>query len=219
MKNLKESSLTRLLSKMENNDCGSITAYRSEYTKSENQQRNRSLLAKLQNLRYGVTSVKGSYIENFGTPEAIEVGEHVFFVEDKENKGKLEKDLRELGEEFDQDSILFIPKGGEKSYLWGTNKKNPEAYPKYGVSKELPNRTFGKENEFMTKVKGRPFSYNEAVKEHTLPANSFGKKGCSIYAKMNWKDVDIIKEWEQIFNFTKKKLKEEKSWIVKKGYK
>ena len=59
----------------------------------------------------------------YGTDKAKEVGEHTYFIVDSEDTGNLEKDLRSLGEEFDQDSILFIPKGGEKSTLFGTNKK------------------------------------------------------------------------------------------------
>ena len=147
-----ESSLSRLVDYMNQYDCGTITAYRAEYTHKENQQRNKSLKAKLASLTYGITSVKGSFIENFGSDNSREVGEHVFFVVDIRKKGNLEKTLRILGEQFDQDSILYIPKGGEKSFLIGTKHS---AYPGYGVRKELPVRALGKGNyEFLTKVDG-----------------------------------------------------------------
>jgi len=64
--------------------------------------------------KYDVVRVQGKYIENYGKPDAVEVGENVFFVIDAYDKGELLKDFRELGEKFQQDSILFIPKGGNK---------------------------------------------------------------------------------------------------------
>ncbi len=194
MNKLNETSLSRLISKMEQHDCGTITAYRSEYTKNENQQRNRNLLAKLLDKRYGVTSVKGSYIENYDTPDAIEVGEHVFFIEDIQDRNKLEIDLKQLGEKFEQDSILFIPKPGLIAYLWGTNIKNPKTYPGYGNMKEYPNRSLGKNNIMMTKVRGRPFLFNEVIEEHPLPCNSLSKFGCHTYANMPWQKMDKVNE-------------------------
>ena len=85
-----ESSLSRVRQHMMEHDCGMITAFRSardcgngeKYTKRENLQRNTSLKAKLQRLGYGITVVKGSYIENYGTKDAVEVGEQTFFVVD-----------------------------------------------------------------------------------------------------------------------------------------
>jgi len=78
-------------------DSGIITAFRfreygndknilKEYTNKENEHRTKHLLAKLIQ-KYGVTKVKGAYIENFGTPKAKEVGESVFFVIDINETG------------------------------------------------------------------------------------------------------------------------------------
>ena len=44
---------------------------------------NKELRALLQRLGYGVIEVRGSFIENYGTPKAKEVKEHAFFVFDK----------------------------------------------------------------------------------------------------------------------------------------
>ena len=81
LKDIKESSLSRIHSKMQGSIAGTITAYRSEYSKQDNQKRNKSLVAKLMNLGYSVTAVKGSYIENYGSDDEKEVSEHSFFVE------------------------------------------------------------------------------------------------------------------------------------------
>ena len=195
--NLLEKSLSRTLAHMKNHDTGTITAYRSAmdcgngepYSKSDNQKRNKSLLAKLQAMRYGVTSVKGSYIENYGSANAKEVGEHVFFVVDLENKGNLEKDLRKLGEEFEQDSILFIEKGGDNSVLIGTNKC-PNGYPGYGKKVSFKERQIASTGEFMTKVRNRPFIFREALREHVLPQGHHARWACSVIAKKSWKELD-----------------------------
>ena len=84
-----------------NEDTASMAA------RKEKQQRNKLLLSKLRARGYSVTSIKGSYIENYGTPNAREVGESSFFVADLQDKGTLLNDLKKFGKEFDQDSILF----------------------------------------------------------------------------------------------------------------
>ena len=183
---LTESSLSRLYRHMLEHDSGTITAYRKKYTYAQNEERNYLLLAKLNHKRYLTTSVKGSYIENYGSKNAVEVGEHVYFVLDSQDTGNLEKDLRELGEDFCQDSILFIPKGGTTGILWGTS--NPECksdapYPPYGQKEVLPNAIWGKEAQFMTKIRGRPFLFKESVEngdivEYKLPEGFFGRYGC-----------------------------------------
>lgn len=198
---INESSLSRIQQHMKNYDTGTITAFRyasecgdgDRYTKKENLQRNKSLLAKLQSKRYGVVTVKGSYIENYGKENAKEVGETVFFVFDKENNGKLLKDLKRFGEEFEQDSVLFIPKGGTKSELHGTNKC-PNGYPGYNKVLKFTERKLGEKGEFLTRVKGRPFVFKEEfqiIKEHILPEGYFGRLGCSVISNKNWFDLDI----------------------------
>ena len=171
---LNESSLSRVYQTMQEHDSGTITAFRyakecgegERYSKKENLQRNKSLKAKLQAKGYGITIVKGSYIENYNSPEAIEVGEQVFLVVDLRDKGKLEKDLREFGEEFEQDSVLFIPKGGAGGELIGTNNC-PNGYPGYNKRVSLTKTIFGKNGEFFTRVNGRPFTLIESTEHVT----------------------------------------------------
>ncbi len=183
-----ESSLSRLTSHMVEHDTGTITAFRSSYTYKENLQRNKQLLAKLFSLGYNVTSVQGVYVEDYGTKDAKEVGEHVFFVVDVKDKGRLEDDLRFLGEEYEQDSVLFIPKPGNESYLWGTNDAE---FPGYGKVVKFSHRGMGTSGQFMTKIRGRPFIFESVLKEHKSPDGYLGRMATNAYTKMNWHDIEI----------------------------
>jgi hypothetical protein len=170
---------------MINNDTGVITAFRNSYTRSENLQRNKALRAELMR-HYDVTALRGSYIENYGTPDAVEVGENVFFVVDSYGTGHLERDLRRLGERYEQDSILYVPKGAEEGYIIGTSKEAP--WPGYGTREKLGHPVFGKSGEFMTKVRGRPFvleSANPVESEHVkdYPRGFMGEWGRSAVIK------------------------------------
>jgi hypothetical protein len=167
-------------------ETGTITAYRADYTHKENQARNKSLLLKLMDYRLQVTSVKGSYIQDYGTPEAQEVGEHTFFVVDAEDRGNLKSILMKLGEAFQQDSILYIEKGGSPSYLIGTN--HTAEYPGYHNEIKLSQVSYGSESEFMTKVKGRPFVFKDDTIEYHLPKDRMGKWPISIGAKKHWRE-------------------------------
>lgn len=191
IKKIKESSLSRIVQHIQEHDTGTITAYRSEYTKKENQQRNRSLFSKLASLNYSIISIKGYYIENYNTSNAVKVKEISFFVVDKKDRKNLRKDLKNLGEEFKQDSILFVPKKGEVSYLIGTSKKR-DSYPGYGIEKKFPILELGKENcRFLTRVNGRPFYFTEKIIDEFMCSGVLGLYGMSFLAKKHWKNIKI----------------------------
>ena len=203
---LKESGLSRLATHMDNHDCGTITAFRSKegcagpedkpYTIQDNKKRNRQLYASIGINGYGVTRVDGAYIENFGTKDAKEVKEDVYFVVDLKDKGTLKTDLMRLGETYMQDSILFIPKGGKGSVLIGTNKCE-NSYPGYGGRISFNDRKLGGKGEFMTKISGRPFIFESNFLEQFCSdnyyenANIMGKWATKEITKRNWKDIDI----------------------------
>ena len=184
-----ESGLSRIASHMKDHDSGTISASRDEFSYKENKQRSLSLKAKLLSLGYSVTPVRGSYIQNYNTSDAVEVKESSFFVVDIKDKGKLELDLRALGEEFKQDSILFIPVGGNMSVLWGTN--HIAEWPGYGKKIVFNSRVLGKNGEFMTKIKGRPFIFESVEEEYPAPNGYFGKWGVSVVAKRDWKEIEL----------------------------
>ena len=162
---LYESSLSRIYAQAKDHESGTISAFRyargcgegETYSKKENLDRNAVLKAKLLKLGYGVTRIKGTYIENYGTKDAVEVSEESFFVFDKNDKGTLKNDLVKLGKEFEQDSVTFSKPTGEY-YLIGTNKC-PNSYPGHGKEIKLGKPIFGKDGEFHSKINGRPFVF------------------------------------------------------------
>ena len=138
-----------------------------------------------------MTSIKGSYIENYGKATAREVGENSFFVADMQDKGRLKNDVLALGEEFDQDSIIFGNKG-KSGALFGTNKC-PEGYPGYGKKLVQGGAIFGKEGEFMSRVNGRPFVFSESVETQAYGVSRFPTelRGSVKLAKMDWREIII----------------------------
>jgi len=194
---LNESSLSRLYQWSSKYDFGIITAFRyapdcgsgEPYTKQENLQRNSSLLAKLRASGYSVTSIKGSYIENYGSKNAREVGENSFFVADIQNHGTLNQDLQRLGGEFEQDSIIFGEAGGS-GVLIGTNNC-PEGYPGFGVKVPQGGAIFGKDGEFMSRVNGRPFVFAEncIIQEYGVAKYPTELRGPVTQANKKWQDL------------------------------
>ena len=65
-----------------------------------------------------------------------------------------------MGEKFCQDSVLIIPKDEDEAHLLGTNKSE---YPGYNKEESVGKLVMGKEAEFMTRVKGRPFAFTEGL--------------------------------------------------------
>ena len=190
---LSEASLSRLWKHGQEHDTGAMTAYRNApncgdgepYSKKENDARNKSLLAKLKSLNYGVIAISGKY------PEGGKVKtERSFFVVDNADKGNLEKDLKRLGKQFEQDSVLFVPKG-TGGYLVGTNNcKNNDL----GMNGKLEfNKVkFGQEGEYYSSlIRGRPFT-NEDV-QYEFKEVIFGSGYASIVngkvAKQDWQEL------------------------------
>jgi len=180
---INESSLSRVWKGTKEHDSGTITAFRDRrdcnegepFTKSENEKRNGILRAKLLKLGYGVTKIKGTYIENYNTPKAKEVKEDSYLVLDLEDKGNLQKDLVKLGQEFEQDSITFQNHETGDYYLISSNKCKL-GYPgegKVNVKVKLGKSIFGKSGEFHSKVNGRPFVF-ESINNNIQKFSDFG---------------------------------------------
>ena len=79
--------------------------------------------------------------------------EYTAFVLDDPN---FHNEMERLSEKYCQDSVLIIPQGGKGAYLMGTNNSD---YPGYGEKEVVGNLKMGKEAEFMTRVKGRPYTF------------------------------------------------------------
>jgi len=196
----KESSLSRIWKHNEEHDCGAITAFRiardcgegERYTKKENMQRNKSLLANLKVKGYSVTKLHGKYPEGMSGLVGKEIS---YFVVDIKDDGNLEQTLKKLGKEFEQDSILSVPKGSvqgnAKAYLIGTNtcKNNWLGYGKKEIFKR---GRMGYDSPIYTSyVNGRPFIFEEVGEEVLDPGNGFGVWSMNLVAEKSWKDIEI----------------------------
>jgi len=168
---LNESSLSRVYRHIQEHDCVIITAFRDDTEDKtnctersviggDNKERNRDLKATLLGLGYGVTAVDGSYVEDFGSETAKEVKEDSLFCVNLKDDPSFVETMAALGEKFCQDSIIVFPKGGESVYLRGTNNAS---FPGYGSEQSVGDFVGGKEAEFMTRVKGRPFTTKESL--------------------------------------------------------
>lgn len=124
-----------------------------------NKLNSRDLKAALLKYGYGVTQVDGSFIENYQSTNPdlppIEVKEDSHFVVNIHDDSSFADNITKLGMSFCQDAIMFIPKGGQEAFLYGTNNSS-----NIGLNNKVSigNISMGKESEFMTKVKGRPFT-------------------------------------------------------------
>lgn len=191
-----ESSLSRVWKHNEEHDCGAMTAFRvapncgegTPYTSKENKARNKSLLAKLKSIGYGVTKLHGVYPEGGETKK-----EESFFIVDLQDAGKLEQHLKEFGDMFDQDSVLIVPKGAikgdAKAYLLGTNKcKNN--WLGYGKKEPFAKGKLGVESPIYTsKVNGRPFIFETVSNDVLNAGNGFGVWAMHLIAEKDWTEL------------------------------
>ena len=156
---LTESSLSRVYGHIMEHDSAILTTFRNEYTRKQNYERNRELKAQLLTMGYGVTKVAGSFIENFETPQAIEVSEQSFFVSNRGEAPGFFDSIEGLGQQYEQDSVLIIPKAGQGAYLIGTKEGND--FPPFGEHITVGDLKMGREDEFMSKVSGRPIVFKD----------------------------------------------------------
>ena len=212
-----ESSLSRMRQHMMEHDTAMITAFRG-YIKGEdgeqvtvirkqNLKRNSQLKAQLSK-KYNITVVQGKYIEDYGTNDAKEVGEVTFFVVDQDDTGNLERDITQAGIDWYQDSVLFVEKGAKNGRLIGTNDSD---FPGYKKVIKVGNPIFGKSGEFMTKMRGRPFVFEEVViTEHKAQKLSrMGEWARSVFINSDWKEVG---DEEPIIDYKKEYNDRFKDW-------
>lgn len=172
-KYINEGSLSRIQKVWTEHATGTITAFRGkedcgqgkDISKKQNKARNAILRSKLLARGYGITKVKGAWLEN----NEVERGEMSFFVVDLNDSGKLRKDLIKLGTQFEQDAIIFAEKQGIYSAI--SSNECPQAWPgfgKIGVVKELGKPKFGKTGiDGFSRVGGRAFVFEGASEVFT----------------------------------------------------
>lgn len=197
---LNESSLSRVYSHNKEHDCAAMTAFRTArdcgtgeiYAKKEKMQRNRSLSAKLLKLGYTVISINGVYPEG-----GKKTTENSFFIVDIKDSGNIEEDIFKLGAEFEQDSVLIIPKGtidgNGQAFLLGTNRCE-NGYPGWKKKEYFDKSSMGKESPIYTSyVNGRPFIFEsiDNIDQLYRPENGMGLWAMSIEANKHWTEIEI----------------------------
>jgi hypothetical protein len=192
-----ESSMSRLWRWNEDYNCAALTAFRLArdcnkgklYTRNENIARNKSLQVKLQAEKYSITKVIGVYNDE----ESKKHTEISFFVVDKWKRSDEEffNYIIKLGEEFEQDSVLLIPKGAiqgkSQAFLYGTNHcdngyiKYHEKKPFLGGAKINYNSPF-----YTTFINGKPFAFVQPIKEVVYPGGGFGYLAMGLFVNEPW---------------------------------
>lgn len=206
--NLNESSLSHVWDQISKHDYGTISGFRSardcnqgqSFSRKENLQRNKSIVSKLQAKGYSVTKIAGAYIEDYGSEKQKEVKENSFLVVDIKDSGMLESDLRKIGFEFEQDSILF-GKAGKPAELIGTNKCEM-GYPGWNRRVPAGKGVFGRKGEFFSRVNDRPFVFRESapglkffeIRSPRLPSEF---RSVIENARMEWKDLYVGEDFEE----------------------
>lgn len=175
---LTESSLSRLWRKFNEHEAAIITAYRGEYRKSQNQQRNRKLYAALARLGYSVTSVDGGYVEVDDDENSQEVAEHSFVVVNHRDTGGFRESIIKLGIHFDQDSVLLINDGG--ATLVGTTHR-AGADPAFGKEVRFNSTKYNpKDPMFFTRL-----GNSKIVFENKSKANKYADEFYPVGANSN----------------------------------
>lgn len=187
MQILNEMTLSKFMELQKNRSFGCITAFRDTRTVNDKvitntteykRQLNRQLISDLRARGYD-TSIRfrGTYIENYGTENEKEVKEDVILVLSvakneeepiEETSERLKKDLMNLGEKYNQDSILFKPYNDPFAYLIGTSKtcEFPEYHDEISVGRFHP-KAIG---EFYSRMRKTPFVFSHELDVPALKA-------------------------------------------------
>lgn len=188
-----------------------------KYSQGEKEERNRKLKASLLSLGYGVTNIRGNYIEGYGTINAAELGENSFFVVNLNNDGNFKQHIFELSEYYNQDCFLFKPKGSDEAYNIGTNYGE---YPGYGNEENLGKLHINVDNEFLTRVGNASFAFtdNENPQQDHREYNFHTRKQDRINNLKEAMNLDVYENYSRgarmtiksIYNSTKKHITEMK---------
>ena len=110
-------SLNRTVFWLNNRNCAILSAWRGEFSRTENDRRNNELQQSLRNLGYGVIRLKGCYAE-----VGQSIGkENSYLVFDLEDTQEFRDIIYEHSERYNQDCFLFKPVNEDNAYLIGTN--------------------------------------------------------------------------------------------------
>lgn len=173
LKSLNESNLNRINQHMIKHDIAAISAWREEniqcmtyksgqnaeiikdkvFTREEKDERNIELNSGLLKKGYGVT-----YIRGISHKDREIVKENSYLVVNLKDDVNFIKNIIKLGQFYCQDFVLIKEKDNNIAYNYGTNYAK---YPGFNKKSILGEFHPGLENEFMSKIHGRPFYFGE----------------------------------------------------------
>jgi hypothetical protein len=148
-------SLARVHQHTQNREIGIITAHRGNLSPSENHKRNHALKGDIHKAGYGHIPIRGSYIENKGTPDEKKVSEHSFMVighHAGKNTG-MKKFLVKHGKKYDQEAVVHKPHDSPKAHLHTTSGEHD------GQSSELGTFHANKASDYHSAIKGKHKSF------------------------------------------------------------
>lgn len=94
-----------------------LTAFRGEFDREQNVQRNKTLAAQIKQAGYGYFFVDGYWVENEGTENEVHVAEDSIFAIGSADKETEFKQLAiQLGKKYNQDAVLIKDSTGVKLY-------------------------------------------------------------------------------------------------------
>lgn len=181
-----ESSSARLYKHYKEHDSGTISGYRGENTKEENQENNKKLKNYLLASGYSVTQIQGTYEETDSNGNQKTVKEITFIVIDINDTGKLKKVLTTAGKRFKQEAITFSTKSGDYFLINCYDEKEFK----------LGSPMFGKDGKIISKISGRPFIFTECeeIDNHTYndTLDAYNPLILRYYIKNNFGDLNLI---------------------------
>ena len=167
-------------------DSGTISGYRGENTKAENQENNKKLKNFLLANGYAVTQIQGTYEETDPKGNKKVVKEMSFIVIDINDTGKLKKVLTTAGKRFKQEAVTFSEKGGDYYLIMCFT----------GEEYKLGSPMFGKDGKIISKVRGRPFIFTESeeIDNHTYndTLENYNPLILRYHIKNHFSDIDTI---------------------------
>lgn len=174
---LTESSLTRILKKVTDSECVTISAFCGEYTTAENKARSKEMAAALSKLGYSFTQIVGNYEEAASKGKEKKTDKELSFFVQNINDDKFKDNLKKLSIKFEQDSVLLIPKGAKGAYLIGTrkakNKEEADQYIKYNEKVTVCDISLANiKTQYFSKVSGFEFrSLSESINAESMTIN------------------------------------------------
>lgn len=146
-------SLNRTLHWLNNRNCALMTAWRGNYSRLENGNRNRELQRTLRDYGYGVIRVKGCYAEIGQDVEK----ENSYLIFDLNDSKDFLESIYSQSEFYEQDCFLFKPIDEHVAYLIGTNDR----YGKGKISVAGVMRINSESSENYSEVKSGRISFEK----------------------------------------------------------